>query len=114
MTFTLAGQNALRIHYHATTDQPTVINMTNHSYFNLAGQASGSILNQRLMINANRYTPTNSVQIPTGQIDSVLGTPMDFRHDEGDRTRHHQFLPAAGARARVRPQLGAQRSGSGL
>jgi aldose 1-epimerase len=78
VTFTLGRQNALRIHYHATTDQPTVINMTNHSYFNLAGQASGSILNQRLMINASRYTPTNSVQIPTGQLASVLGTPMDF------------------------------------
>ena len=78
VTFTLGRQNALRIQYHATTDQPTVINMTNHSYFNLAGEASGSILNQRLMINANRYTPTNSVLIPTGQLASVLGTPMDF------------------------------------
>ncbi|MGB9185714.1 MAG: aldose epimerase family protein [Solirubrobacteraceae bacterium] len=78
VTFTLGRPNALAIQYHATTDQPTVINMTNHSYFNLAGQASGSILNQRLMINANKYTPTNSVQIPTGQIASVRGTPMNF------------------------------------
>ena len=78
VTFTLGRPNALRIQYHATTDQPTVINVTNHSYFNLAGQASGSILNQRLMINASRYTPTNAVLIPTGQLASVLGTPMNF------------------------------------
>ncbi|MGH2868975.1 MAG: aldose epimerase family protein [Solirubrobacteraceae bacterium] len=78
VTFTLGRTNALRIQYHATTDRPTVINVTNHSYFNLAGQASGSILNQRLMINANKYTPTNDVQIPTGQLASVLGTPMNF------------------------------------
>ena len=78
--FTLNEANALRIHYHATTDQPTVINMTNHTYFNLAGQASGDVFNQRLRINADTYTPTNSVQIPTGAIDPVAGTPLDFRH----------------------------------
>jgi aldose 1-epimerase len=80
VTFTLGAQNSLQIHYHATTDKPTVINMTNHSYFNLAGQASGSVLNQRLLINANRYTPTDATQIPTGKIVPVAGTPMDFRH----------------------------------
>lgn len=80
VTFTLGATNALGIHYHATTDKPTVINMTNHSYFNLAGQASGSILGERLMINANRYTPTDATQIPTGQLAPVAGTPFDFRH----------------------------------
>jgi aldose 1-epimerase len=80
VTFTLGRANALTIHYHATTDKPTVINMTNHSYFNLAGEASGSILNQRLMIPANRYTPTDNTQIPTGKIVPVAGTPLDFRH----------------------------------
>ncbi len=79
VTFTLTSRNSLRIQYHATTDKPTVINMTNHAYFNLAGQASGSILNQRLMINANRYTPTDATSIPTGRIVPVAGTPMDFR-----------------------------------
>lgn len=79
VTFTLGRQDALLIHYHATTDQPTVINMTNHSYFNLAGQASGNVFGQRLMINANSYTPTDSKQIPTGAIDPVAGTPFDFR-----------------------------------
>jgi aldose 1-epimerase len=78
VTFTLDRFNDLRIQYHATTDKPTVINMTNHSYFNLAGQASGSILAQKLMINANRYTPTNANQIPTGQQLPVRGTPMNF------------------------------------
>lgn len=80
VTFTLGHTNSLQIHYHATTDAPTVINMTNHSYFNLAGQASGSILGEKLMINADHYTPTNAVQIPTGQIAPVAGTPFDFRH----------------------------------
>src|ERR1019366_191680 len=79
VTFTLDRANDLQIHYHATTNQPTVINMTNHSYFNLAGQASGSVLAQRLMLNANRYTPTNQFQIPTGAIVPVKGTPLDFR-----------------------------------
>jgi aldose 1-epimerase len=80
VTFTLGRTNALTIHYHATTDKPTVINLTNHSYFNLAGQASGSILAQRLMINSSRYTPTDANQIPTGAIAPVAGTPLDFRH----------------------------------
>jgi aldose 1-epimerase len=79
VTFTLDRANDLQIHYHATTNQPTVINMTNHSYFNLAGQASGSVLAQRLMLNPNRYTPTNQFQIPTGAIVLVKGTPLDFR-----------------------------------
>lgn len=80
VTFTLTTDNALQIHYSATTDKPTVINLTNHSYFNLAGQASGSVLHQRLMINADRYTPTDATQIPTGKIVPVGGTPLDFRH----------------------------------
>jgi aldose 1-epimerase len=79
VTFSLGLQNALQIQYHATTTKPTVINMTNHSYFNLDGEGSGSILGQRLMLNANRYTPTDATQIPTGAIVPVAGTPMDFR-----------------------------------
>jgi aldose 1-epimerase len=79
VTFTLSRANALQIHYHATTDKATVINVTNHSYFNLAGQASGSILGQRLMIDADHFTPTDANLIPTGKIVPVAGTPLDFR-----------------------------------
>jgi aldose 1-epimerase len=79
VTFTLGKSNALTIHYHATTDKPTVINMTNHTYFNLGGEASGTIYNEGLQINADKYTPTDDTQIPTGKIAPVAGTPMDFR-----------------------------------
>ncbi len=77
--FTLEGDNSLKIHYTATTDKPTVINMTNHSYFNLSGDPSRPITDEELMINADFYTPVDSTQIPTGQIAPVAGTPMDFR-----------------------------------
>jgi aldose 1-epimerase len=78
VTFTLGASNKLTIHYHATTTKPTVINMTNHTYFNLAGEASGTVYGQDLKINANKYTPTDTTQIPTGKIASVKGTPFDF------------------------------------
>lgn len=79
VTYTLTDSNHLRIIYEATTDKPTVINLTDHSYFNLAGNGSGSALNQLVEINADKYTPTDATQIPTGKIVPVAGTPMDFR-----------------------------------
>jgi aldose 1-epimerase len=79
VTFTLEKDNALKIHYTATTDTPTVINLTNHSYFNLSGDMNKQITDEELMINADYYTPVNSTQIPTGEIAPVAGTPMDFR-----------------------------------
>lgn len=71
--------NSLQIHYYATTTAPTVVNLTNHSYFNLHGNGHGTILNELLMINANSYTPIRKGLIPTGQIAPVQGTPFDFR-----------------------------------
>lgn len=77
--YTLEDSNVLRIEYQATTDKPTIINLTNHTYFNLDGNGSGSALGQLVEINADHYTPTDANQIPTGEISPVNGTPMDFR-----------------------------------
>ncbi len=78
VTYTLTNGNALEIAYKATTDAPTVINYTNHTYFNLAGEGSGTVYDQKLAINSNTFQPTDDVQIPTG-FASVAGTPFDFR-----------------------------------
>src|SRR6202521_2117468 len=84
--YTLSG-SALRIEYSATTDKDTVLNLTNHSYFNLAGQGEGDVLGHQIMISADRFTPVDSGLIPTGELRSVEGTPFDFRQAKaiGDR-----------------------------
>jgi len=79
VTYTLTDSNALKISYEATTDKATVLNLTNHTYFNLNGQGSGSINNHTLRLNAGQYTPVDSTLIPTGKIEAVANTPFDFR-----------------------------------
>jgi len=78
VTYTLTDDNALTIDYFATTDKDTVVNLTNHSYFNLSGQGSGDILKHEVMINANKFTVNDKNSLPTGEIESVFDTPMDF------------------------------------
>lgn len=77
VSYSLTDDNELRVHYYATTDQPTPVNLTQHSYFNLAG--TGDILRQQVMINADQFTPISATLIPTGEFRSVTGTPFDFR-----------------------------------
>ena len=76
-TYTLTEDNALRLHFKATTDKDTVCNLTHHSYFNLGG--SGDVLGYLVYINADKFTPVNSTLIPTGELKPVAGTPFDFR-----------------------------------
>lgn len=79
VTYILDDDNALCIHYEAVPDRDTIINMTNHSYFNLKGHDSGSAMDHRVTLNADYFTPADAESIPTGEIRSVEGTPMDFR-----------------------------------
>jgi len=79
VTYLLNDRNQLVIDYHATTDKPTILNLTQHSYFNLAGGKAQDILGHVLTINADKYTPVDATLIPTGEIADVTGTPFDFR-----------------------------------
>jgi len=79
--YTVTDQNELIVEYSATTDKPTILNFTQHSYFNLAGVGSGDVMGHRLTLHADKYTPVDATQIPTGELAPVEGTPFDFRRE---------------------------------
>jgi aldose 1-epimerase len=96
VTYTLTNDNELKISYAATTDKPTPVNLTNHSYFNLSGAKDGNVLGHELMLAADEYTPADDTLIPTGEIKPVRGTPLDFTRPTAIGARIGELKPSRG------------------
>ena len=108
VTYTLTDKNELRVDYEGTMDRPTILNPTQHSYFNLSGSFDNTILDHLLMIDADGITPVDKGLIPTGQIESVANTPMDFRTPMAIGAHINDENEQLGLRQRVRSQLGSE------
>ncbi len=91
VTYSLTDSNELQMEYSATTDKPTVVNLTNHTYWNLAGSGAGDVLQHELMLNADRFLPVDDGLIPLGQLQTVRGTPMDFTQPQNIGARMGQM-----------------------
>ena len=126
VTYTLGDDNSLRINYSAVTDKPTIVNLTNHSYFNLSGDASQTILDEVVTFDADAFTPIDSTFMTSGEIRSVEGTPFDFRKGKkvGDDIEkddkqlknglgydHNMVLNTAGDISKVAASIYDERSG---
>lgn len=114
VTYTLTEKNELILDYHGTTDEATLLNMTSHSYFNLAGAGTRDVLDHELTIHADSYTPTDATNIPTGEIATVTGTPFDFRKPTKIGARINDSFPQLTLASGYDHNYVVQRKGPGL